>query len=152
MLTDSLDDRGLCLSPCSHGVWSRTRVLGWESERPQHTGTPAKPNHISSGHWHPFLGTHWPPEEYPNIPLYTHQPWLVSLGEGHFIHKNASFKFLKIKKKKRKKSCSTMVICIQRKKNPKTLVCTAQSPKQLEALTHICPHHTSFSVFTLALC
>lgn len=24
------------------------------------------------------------------IPLCTHQPWLVSLGEGHFIHKNAS--------------------------------------------------------------
>lgn len=45
------------------------------------------------------------------IPLHTHQPWLVSLGEGHFIHKNASLSFFK-----KKKNCSTMVICIPREK------------------------------------
>lgn len=59
-------------------------------ERPQHTGAPAKPNRISSGHRLPFLVHIVPRGATKAIPLSTHQPWLVSLGEGHFIHKNAS--------------------------------------------------------------
>lgn len=59
-------------------------------ERPQHTGAPAKPNRISSGHRPPFLVHVVLRGAAKAILLSTHQPWLVSLGEGHFIHKNAS--------------------------------------------------------------
>lgn len=114
-------------------------------ERPQSTGAPAKPNHIL-----------WPLASFPRfilcprgvskaIPLCTHQPWLVSLGEGHFIHKNASLSFFK---NKQKNSCSTMVICIQKGKN---LMYTAQSPKKLEALVHT-QHPTKLKFSLMSPC
>lgn len=59
-------------------------------ERPRHTGAPIKPNRISSGHRLPFLERVVPRGGAKAILLSTHQPWLVSLGEGHFIHKIAS--------------------------------------------------------------
>lgn len=107
-------------------------------ERPQHTGL--QESQITS----PlatdiFSLVHTVPREVSKaIPLCTHQPWLVSLGEGHFIHKNASLSFFK----KKKKSCSTMVIYIQRKKKKPGVHCPVT--KKLEALMHTHLHQTQF--------
>lgn len=148
MLTDSPGDRGVCLSPCSCGVWSKTWVLGWESgERPQHTGAPAKPNHISSGHWPPFLGTYCPPEEYPKLFHYTLiNPGLSALGKVTLFIKMPLWVSLK-----KKKNCSTMVICIPREKKKSGVHCPVT--KKIRG-THMYtpPPNLVFSVFTLALC
>lgn len=116
-------------------------------ERPQHTGL--QESQITS----PlatdiFSLVHTVPREVSKaIPLCTHQPWLVSLGEGHFIHKNASLSFFK---KKKKVVAPWWSIFKEKRKN---LVCTAQSQKKLEALMHTHLHQTQFfSVFKLALC
>lgn len=57
-----------------------TRVGG--GERPQHTGAPAKPNHVSSGHCGPLLGIRHPPEEHPKLFHYALiNPGLSALGK-----------------------------------------------------------------------
>lgn len=91
MLTDSPGDRGVYLSPL--WSWSTEQSVGIEvgvGERPQHTGAPVKPNRISSGQTLSLLVHTVPRGVAKAILLSTHQPWLGSLGEGHFIHKNAS--------------------------------------------------------------
>lgn len=60
-------------------------MLGWESGgggRPRHTGAPAKPNDLSSGHGPVFLGTECAPEEDSKLFLYALiNPGLSALGK-----------------------------------------------------------------------
>lgn len=127
--------------PAEHNVGTGVGV----GERPQHTGAPAQPSHISSGHWLPFLGTHCPPEEQPKL---FHSalinPGLSALGKVTLFIKMP----LWVSKKKKKVVVAPWWSVFKEK----NLVCTAQSPKELEALTHTHPtKHRVFSVFTLAL-
>lgn len=147
MLTDSPGDRALCPSPWSRGVWSKTWVLGWELGKGHSTLALQQSQTTSPLATDLFTLVHAVPQRISKaIQLCTHQPWLVSLGEGHFIHKNASLSFFK----KKKNSCSTTVIYIQRKTN---LVYTVQSPKNIRGThTYTPPPNLIFFDFTLALC
>lgn len=137
---NSPGDRGLCLSPCSRGMWSKMWVLGWESGK-GHSTLALQQSQITSPLATDILSLVYtvPQRSIQSYFIYTRQPWLVSLGEGHFIHKNASFSFLK-KKKKEKKNCSTMVISIQRKKKTSGVYCPVtkkkKKKKKWEALIH----------------
>lgn len=129
-------------------LWSVEQNVGTRvgvGERPQHTGAPAKPNHISSGHWPPFLGTYCPPEEYPKLFHYTLiNPGLSALGKVTLFIKMPLWVSFK------KKNCSTMVICIQRKK--KSGVHCPVTKKIRGTHTYTPPPNLIFSVLTLALC
>lgn len=122
--------RGLCLSPCRHRGWSKTWVLRvGVGERPQHTGAPAKPNHLSSGHRHVFLGTECAPKEDSKLFHYALiNPGLSALGKATLFIKMPLWITLKTK----------IVVApwwsVVKGKN--NLVYTAQSPKKLEALIH----------------
>ena len=98
-------------------------VLGWESGK-GHSTLALQQSQITSPLATDILSlVHTVPQRsIQSYFIYTRQPWLVSLGEGHFIHKNASFSFLK-KKKKKKKILAQGEQELKEKK--KQLVCTA---------------------------
>lgn len=106
---NSPGDRGLCLSPCSRGMWSKMWVLGWESGK-GHSTLALQQSQITSPLATDILSLVYtvPQRSIQSYFIYTRQPWLVSLGEGHFIHKNASFSFLKKKKKRKRKMSESM--------------------------------------------
>lgn len=131
--------------------WSVEQNMGTRvgvGERPPHTGTPAKPNHISSAHWPLYLGTDYAPEEYPKLfHCVLINLGLSASGKVTLVIKMPLWVSLK---NKNKNSCSTTVIYSQRKN--KTLVYTVQSPKILEALIHTYTHQTSLSLISHLLC
>lgn len=129
MLTDSPGDRGLCLSPLRTQSMEQNVGIGWGLGK-GHSTLALQQSQIASPLATDLLSSYMlSSEEQPKL-FYSLliNPGLSASGKVTLFIKMPLWA-----PKKKKKSCSTMVICIQREKKKSGVHCPVT--KKLEALT-----------------